>query len=334
LKVSELAYNKDGERFEPHDAAAFWRARRCRERGLEVVYKRGRCTPLTLPINATEAEFAGEVAYAAGKYRLDQLDESMQPIGDAPPAYVYVHPQEGEPAVVEDAGAVAATRLPMSWRSGAPLSTVEQLLAQVVDANTKMATAVIERFGGYMDSSAHLVRAADGAGMPARAPMELRNAEVPAAVPSAETDEDADDDHATWPDIIQSCLPYLDTAFAAFIGPKLRNSKRPRNANVQPTAGERPVESMTAAAASSEQADEAPMPEITPAMRAHFMSIYTRLSPDEASIAREVAGEMTEAELGEWMVDLSSLSVDDATAKVKSRLVELMPKTSAGEGES
>jgi hypothetical protein len=334
--VSELAYNKNGEPFEVHDDAAYWRARRCRDRGLEVVYRRGRCTPLTLPIGATEAEFAHAVGFAPGKYRLDQLSEALQPIVDAQPAYVYVHAANGagndNVDACEEANAdgdvdARADELPRNVTPLRPasLSSTEYLLHMTVEANTRMAEHVIRRFSGMIDSGAHVIRAADGAGMPARPPVvELRNAE---SMTDEEPDEPETADHATWPDVIQSCIPYVNMAFSAIFGPKLRNAKpassepRPRRAA---NVGARTAANDPPATEATETVEETPI-EITPAMKAHFMSIYGLLTPDEGALARDVVSEMTEAELATWMQELMALSVEGAAAKVKAKLAELRP---------
>jgi len=49
----------------------------------------------------------------------------------------------------------------------------------------------------------------------------------------------------------------------------------------------------------------------------HFIAIQSSLSPDEAALAREVAGQLSPAELRAWFDELSKLSVPDAAAKIR-----------------
>jgi hypothetical protein len=216
---------------------------------------------------------------------------------------------------------VIALRPPM-------LSSTEYLLHLTVEANTRMAEHVIQRFGGMMGSGAQLIRAADGAGMPARPPAmpELRNAEA-----GSDDDESVPASNTTWPDIIGKCLPYVDLAVGALVDRRIRNAGRPgrSQAKERTTA---PVERNDASAERTETSSQsATAPDITPEMRAHFMAIYQQLTPEEGALAREIAGEMTSDELADWMFDLSALSVDDATAKVKAKLAELTAREPATE---
>lgn len=58
---------------------------------------------------------------------------------------------------------------------------------------------------------------------------------------------------------------------------------------------------------------------------AHLQAIRAQLSPDEAAIAKTMALRMAPEERVQWIVHLSTLSIDQAVALVRSKI----PKTSA-----
>ena len=59
------------------------------------------------------------------------------------------------------------------------------------------------------------------------------------------------------------------------------------------------------------------LPPIDPQTMAHFIAIQSVLTPEEAALAREVAGELAPAELRAWFDELSKLSVPDAVVKIR-----------------
>ena len=68
-------------------------------------------------------------------------------------------------------------------------------------------------------------------------------------------------------------------------------------------------------AASVEEADA--MPPLDPKTMAHFIAIQAALKPDEAAMARAIAGELAPAELRAWFEELRTLSIQDAVAKIR-----------------
>ena len=86
--MSELAYNINGEGFEPPETATGWRVRRMKARGApEVVYKDG--LPLVIPIESDLEELRRTVD-AAGRFRLDPVDDRGRNVEGSQPAYVRV----------------------------------------------------------------------------------------------------------------------------------------------------------------------------------------------------------------------------------------------------
>src|SRR5512144_341444 len=153
--MSELAFNLSGEPFEVPSAAVGWRVRKLKPKGApEVVYGRDG-TPLTLPIDADMEDLRRE-ARIEGRYRLDPLDDQNRAIANAPAGYVCLHPVEraSEPAP-----------LPSPVPQGPDHAVVEAMRL-----NTELARTIVDRFPTMLDSAAGLLRAADGAGLPAREP--------------------------------------------------------------------------------------------------------------------------------------------------------------------
>lgn len=60
------------------------------------------------------------------------------------------------------------------------------------------------------------------------------------------------------------------------------------------------------------------MPPLDAKTMAHFIAIQAALKPDEAAMARAVAGELGPVELRAWFEDLKKLSVPDAVTKIRS----------------
>ncbi|MCA9674362.1 MAG: hypothetical protein KC464_04895, partial [Myxococcales bacterium] len=207
----ELAFNNNGERFELPTAAEFWRPRRVRDRGLEVVYKKDGIVPLIVSIDTTADEFRGEVSNTPGKYRLDALDAHHQPLDGVPAAYVVIPRGEPAPSPTSEAPAAAAPAVAAPGRQETGYSETATLLSEVVRVNAEMTRAMAERFSSVMEAAAHLLRAADGAGLPARTPLEPRNSGALATPPVRDDEETADgeddggdDDEATMIEKIES----------------------------------------------------------------------------------------------------------------------------------
>jgi len=342
--MSELAFNMAGNRFRPDSNATYWLTRRIRDRGLEVVYKQNGCSPLSVPVEATEEEFRREVAFVPGKYRLDQLDGDFQPIEGATPAYVYVH------AAKSAAAEASAPELPPAEGSraarGPEMSETALLLREVVHVNAEMTKAVTERLATIIEATATLVRAADGAGMPARQPIDsFRN-----AAPVEEDDTDGDDDATPvppnadmppWMRFGMECVPVVNQIVglgSAWVrgktGAATTIANVPRNAapavscdetmhDALPTAQNEPAATATVSATPRKATtDSRPAPEIPPEVRAHFIRIYASLSPEEAAFAKAVAEELTADELAHWMRQLAAMNVDDAVATIRAECAQ------------
>ena len=62
------------------------------------------------------------------------------------------------------------------------------------------------------------------------------------------------------------------------------------------------------------------LPPLDPQTMAHFIAIQAALKPDEAGMARAVAGDLRPAELRAWFDDLKKLSVPEAVAKIRAMI--------------
>lgn len=291
--MSELAFSASGENFEVPANVTGWRVRRMKPRGApELVYGRdGR--PLTVPIECDMDELRNAVT-TYGRYRLDPIDDNGKVIDGVPAAYIQVV----KPELVADEPAAPA-----------PIPETESVLREALRMNTELAKAVVDRFPEMMHAAAELLRAADGAGLPGRLPRvtdeegeESETGEAPAFDINA---------------IVGQLVPVLMTAVAN------GNVKLPSLAalfdwrKATPATEATPKKRKAKASATPTEDAPASEPPIDPSVMAHFVAIQATLSPEEAALAREVAGQLNPTELRAWIDELSKLSVPDAAAKIR-----------------
>jgi hypothetical protein len=325
--MSELAYDLNGEPIALPASAHWWRVRRFRNPGMrgapEVVTDRDGA-PLVLPIDAVFTDFREEVDGAAGRYRLDPLDERRKVVPDVPAAYVTLSETARTTAVAahDDRDAV---------------------IRELVRAQADMVKTMSERFAGVMHAAADLLRAADGAGLPARPPMAVveagddeEEASQPALAPAAAAPAPGGFDLNT---LVAQVVPMvvmklMDGKLAM---PKLSEILDWRKAVPKPAATGEPRRAPETTvdvahpmdttrdgalpAADGASDDDATLPPLDPSAMAHFLAIQSALAPREAALAREVAKDLTPAQLRSWFAELSALSVPDAVAKIRGLLV-------------
>src|SRR3569623_516695 len=139
--MSELAFNLNGDPFEIPPGAVASRVR---------------------PREADVDDLRAEVT-SSGRYRVDAIDENQRPIEGAQAGYVYVH--ELSRPVEPAAPVVQANNL-------APLpSPSDSVVIEAMRMNAEIARAVGCKLPQMFEAGAQLLRAADGAGLPARPPM-------------------------------------------------------------------------------------------------------------------------------------------------------------------
>lgn len=173
--MSELAFDREGNPFRFSRRTQKLRPRRWKNAG-----QRGTCAavldtdgePVFIDADAEYLEFRAAVGNVPGFYRLDQCDDDGAPIADAPPAYVSIG----------------------STRNAAPLGDVDPrdaIIRDLAQINADVVRTIAERFGSVMQATADVLRAADGAGLPRRAPLPPS----PAPVLSDDEGDDEEDEH-------------------------------------------------------------------------------------------------------------------------------------------
>jgi hypothetical protein len=304
--MSELAYNINGEGFEPPETATGWRVRRMKQRGApEVVYgKEG--LPLIIPIEADLAELRRHVD-AAGRFRLDPVDDRGRNVEGAQPAYVVV-PHK----VDEDGEAIAPVVVARSAQ--------DTVVAEAMRLNTELAKSVIDRFPEMMTAAAELLRAADGAGIPARLPR------------AVEPEEDEEDDDAVPQPPSSPGFEMINTLIAQVVPIVINGlmSKKMNLASVvdwrrahatgaqeKQAASVPALEIATETPATEAAAPAQPLPPIDAKTMMHFVAIQSALKPDEAALAKQLAAELSPAEMRAWFDELSKLDVPQAVQKIR-----------------
>ncbi len=303
--MSELAFNINGEAFEVPPQATGWRVRKMRAKGSpEVVYAR-EGQPLVLPISAEIDDLRAEVD-TTGRYRLDLVDQNNKAIEGAPSGYVQVN-VDTQPA---------ASEAPSASRAAALGTQSDHIVLEAMRMQSMIAVSVVERFPHMMEAAATLLRAADGAGLPARPPMALEGT-------TDDDDEEDDDEEQSAPvpgfdlnTLIAQMVPVIVAGFSSGklkmpdLGSMFDWRKAAKKAKPQNDAA-------TAAEPAATAAPDAAPPPLDPAAMAHVVAIQSALDPHEVAYIQEVARELSPAELRGWFDELSKLSVPDAIVRIR-----------------
>ena len=209
--MSELAFNLNGDPFEVPAAATRWRVKKMKPKGPpEVVFGRDGI-PLTLSIDAGMDELRHE-ARADGRYRLDLIDDLGQPVPGAMSGYVCVQPDESAPAPA-----------PVARLAPSDNAVIEamRMNAEAMQMTIDLARSIVDRFPSVMDSTAGILRAADGAGLPAREPRGLPE-------PSNDDDDDEIESEEVapkpngWMGLLETLIPLVAPAIKS-AGPAARS---------------------------------------------------------------------------------------------------------------
>lgn len=309
--MSELAFNINGEAFEVPADASGWRVRKMRAKGSpEVVYAR-EGQPLVLPISAEIDDLRGEVD-TTGRYRLDLVDQNNKPIEGAPSGYVQIN--FDTQVATSDTQGVSVPRASLTTAS-------DNIVLESMRMQSMIAMSVVEKFPQMVEAVATLLRAADGAGLPARPGMAL--------VPSPDDDSDDDDEED---DDQESAAPGLDfnamlgqmlpMLFAGFTSGKLKMPDLAsvfdwRKAAQKPKAKAAPANEAPAPQAALVVESSASLAPLDPAAMAHVIAVQSALEPQEVAYVQAIAKEFSPAELRGWFDELSTLSVPDAVARIR-----------------
>ncbi len=345
--MSELAFNINGERFDLPANASCWRVRRFKAsgRGTPEVIFGDDGLPLIIPIETEIGEFRSLVANVPGRYRLDPLDDNQKACEGGIAAYIQL---SGGPAAGQDAS-----------HQGGGSSAHDDLLRELVRANTEMVKTIAEKFATVMDSAATLLRAADGAGMPAREPTlpsepvaALRNA-GPAPVEEEENDDDDEPEpqgnqlRQVLETMAAQALPLLTQYFyskmmavsreqAPPVAPKPASQatspatepaapKTPKP-TAEPEANVPPPAATAAPPAAEAPTKAASRPQNqTAAFLMHLMQVEQRLTPPEVSVARQAIRQMSPEAQAAWRERLLQLTPDQAAELIRKEIQRIAP---------
>jgi hypothetical protein len=284
--MSELAYNMNGEPFEVPATATGWRVRRMRQKGApEVVYGRDGL-PLVLPVDASVDDLRDAVG-VSGRYRVDPV-EDHRVIPNAPAGYVFVH--DGDAPVT-----LSRVSLP---------SPTDSAVIEAMRMNAEIAKSVIEQFPPMMHAAAQLLRAADGAGLPAKLPLLL---------PADGDDDDGADERPKSLDIealVGQLVPVLISALQGRGQLDLSSLVDWRRAGRSAVCAQTQTPPVPAKSKGTGLTLE-------PGVMAHLLAVQAALAPDEVAFVREVAKELGPDELHRWLDELRKLSVPDAVQRVR-----------------
>ncbi|MFT3700191.1 MAG: hypothetical protein QM831_44000 [Kofleriaceae bacterium] len=334
--MCELAFNISGEPFDPPAEADRWQVFKMKARGAPEVAYNEDGLPAYVAIDATRETLRNAVS-EPGRYRLNPADEHGRRIEGAQAAYVIV------PAKPQATVSVAAEAL-----------SDRDVLAKALQHNTELARAVIDRFPEMMHAAAELLRAADGAGLPARiAPVLPLTPAAPAS--NVDDEDDGDEKHPVLAmlgiDLNQVLTDVGDKAVARFAGgmPSLadmtdwggtREAKpmattAPKHANSTPaTTTPRAATPPMHATVSTSTAKPVTAPQLDPSQMRQMLAIYTSLSPDETKLVRQLAQELSTEDRQAWIAELSALPVAEALAKVRGLLTTDAQKAAQPEAVS
>jgi hypothetical protein len=188
----ELAIDEDGEPFGVPPQVAGWRVRRAADGRGRPALMHGRGSekgkPLVLRANASHAELLA--AAGPGKYRLEAVDEHWHKVDGVPVACTGPLSADEEDPSEDDASAE-----PVGSSGGSGSRQIEDVLCQVVNANTRMVEKALGQIGTVMSGVAELLNAAHNAGITSRVPPPLPPPPPPPPpVDSHEDEEDEEDE--------------------------------------------------------------------------------------------------------------------------------------------
>jgi len=209
--MSDLAFTLSGEPFEVPNTAGGWRVRRLKPKGAPDVVYGLEGIPLVLPIDSDMADLRRE-ARTEGRYRLDLVDDHNRVIPNTPAAYVCIHASEppAEPS---------PTARPVS-------SSTDHAVIEAMRLNSELARSIVDKFPLMLESAAALVRAADGAGMPAREPRALPEPRERQEDEDEEAEDEEDEDEgevemeepapkakaSSWAGLLETLIPFVAPA--------------------------------------------------------------------------------------------------------------------------
>lgn len=300
--MSELAFNLSGERFEMPSSAAFWRVRRLKPGGRgapEVVFGRDGA-PLVIPVETGLEDFRTLVRDEPGRYRLDPVDEDQRGCDDGSPAYLHI---------AEDGG------------GGARGSEHGPLVRELARSNANIVKSITEQFAGVIQAAAQLIRAADGAGLPAREPVVLQPRN---AAPEEDADKDDDDEQplsrvlCTAVEQVMPVVNYAINTKVMGLTPEQALAllgKTPPAASSPAPAGHEPPKVEVAEEPEPQEAASANTDFV-----AHLSAIEKLLTAEEIAMVRAAVTQMSPDALSEWRERILAASPEEAAELVRAEI--------------
>jgi hypothetical protein len=296
--MSELAFDMNGDPIVLPAIAQFWRVRRFRSpgsRGAPEVVEGKDGGPLILPIDIGFLEFREVVDSVPGRYRLDPIDERRKIINNAPAAYLTIaeSPRNG-----------GGTLPSISDGPDSVLRDLARANVEMARVNADVSRNIADRFAGIMQAAAEVIRAADGAGIVSRQPLDP-------GLEVEQTDEDRDDEEGSEPTF---------AGLAAQILPMIQMWLQVKQAKASATAP-----------ASTDSPSPAPTPRNampTASQMAHLMEVQKQLAPQEAAVARATAAKLSSQDQAELLAELETMTVEQAAAFVRSMLPKMKGEAS------
>jgi len=360
--MSQLAFDEDGEPIDLPPVAVGWRVKRMKAtRGAPGLVYGSNGAPLVVPLDADVEDLRREVG-TPGRYRLEAVDERRRVIDEVKAAVVIIPPSESN---ATDAVAIAPSgERDLSREAPNAMAVVMEALRQ----NSEMARAIVDRFPAMLEASAGLPRREprDEDGEDSEAQADAHSAQpAPEAASGATWDLNAIVAHLVpvlltaiskgdlkMPNIAEM----LDWRRAARKpeGPPAQTAQAPKAQAPAPAAGNvsstkyhteakaGPKESPAATsktvatptpstAASGDAATGAALPPLSPQAMAHFLSIQSELTAEEAALARAAAAELSPHDLRAWFEQLSQMSIPDAVKRVRGLLAESLGSSGKSE---
>lgn len=307
----ELAVDRQGLPIDlPPEVTKFLVRKHRNKKSPRVLFRNGQ--RVVVPVDAAARDLHELLRDESGRFRLLALDEENNPVPDVPEAYFEVDDDDDEDDDVGDGvaarGRSAAFSLPTTSAKLLATHPREALLLETMRANTEITRAMIERLPDILRASAHLITAADGAGMPRRRP----------PIITIDDDDDTAEVAAPAPEAAGVLTAVLQAAASggnlggllALIGNK---STAPTSAGTPPVPGAAmpAVPEMPRNAACNVPRPTDP--------QAHLTAILGQLSADERAYAERVFVQLSPAAVKQWHELLLSMSVDDAAAMIRAK---------------
>ncbi len=319
---SELAFDKDGERFVVSDKATDWRLSRLRGgRGApEIVYGRDG-GPATHPIDGTMEDLRALVSEVVGescRLRLDAIDADGKAVPDVPRAYVQV--------TIGPRNASMPVEPPVPPNLSSTDHAIRELVranCELVRANSDLAKTVATQQSAVVLAAAELLRAADGAGLSRREPIAYLDDERDEGEDEALTPAQPGSD---WVSVAHEALATAKMVAAAVMATRQGAPTTESAATSGSVAPDAPQRTSPSANTAPEAAPPPNPVSVNP--HAHLLAIQAQLTPAESAFVMDVISKLPPEACAQWTEQLTEMSVADAVARIRTEIEKRREKAS------